>query len=72
MTGYTFAAFLFHKTKMIDDQPVLAKEMEDENVINKIYLVCKDFPLLIKKSAFSKHSFCHVEKYDKFIAGNNH
>ena len=64
MTGYSYAAFISHMTKIVQDDLVLEDKMQDTNIMNKMYLVCKDIPLLIKKSSFAKNSVSHVEKYE--------
>lgn len=63
MTGFSFATFLVHQTK-IPVEPVnyLAGSLSTENLVNRIYLVSKDFPLLIQKSSFSKCSAQHDDK----------
>ena len=65
MTGYSYAAFAWHKTKIVNDEAVMPLEIQDKNIANNMYLVAKEFPLLIKKSAFAKNSESHSEKYEK-------
>ena len=55
MTGFSMAAFLARKEK---------NDAASEHA-NKVYLVCKDFPLLIKKSAFANVSTSHYAKFEK-------
>ena len=67
MTGYSYAAFIWHKAKNVENDIVIAEELQDTNIVNNMYLVCKEFPLLIKKSAFAKNSVSHVEKYEMIM-----
>ena len=75
----SFLVFLTHKhelatkvnngdsaknSKFLSSHPVHV-DLSDENIANKIYLVSKDIPLLIKKSNFAKNSACHAEKIAK-------
>ena len=55
MTGFSMAAFLARKEK---------GDVASEHA-NKVYLVCKDFPLLIQKSAFANVSTSHYIKFDR-------
>ena len=74
MTGFSFITFLTYKnvskakadedsagSKFLADLPV-HPDLSDARIANKIYLVCKDIPLLIKKSNFAKNSISHAEK----------
>jgi hypothetical protein len=77
MTGFSFITFLTYKnvakvksgedtavSKFLTDLPV-HPDLSDDRIANKIYLVCKDIPLLIKKSNFAKNSISHAEKIAK-------
>ena len=55
MTGFSMAAFLARREK---------EDAVSEHA-NKVYLVSKDFPLLIKKSAFANVSSSHYVKFEK-------
>jgi target of EGR1 protein 1 len=50
MTGFAMVAFRARKENWKEHA-------------NKVYLVSKDFPLLVKKSAFAKISVSHFEKF---------
>ena len=75
MTGFSFATFIVHSTLMDQDcqqseaisrllgVPV-KPDFSDLNIVNRIYLVCKDIPFMIRKSAFSRNSIGHSEKYN--------
>ena len=76
MTGFSFATFIVHST-LIDQESShqseavsnllgvpIRPEFSDLNIVNRIYLVCKDIPFMIRKSAFARHSIGHSEKYN--------
>ena len=76
MTGFSFATFIVHST-LIDQESThqseavskllgvpIRPEFSDLNIVNRIYLVCKDIPFMIRKSAFARHSIGHSEKYN--------
>lgn len=76
MTGFSFATFIVHST-LIDQESThqseavskllgvpIRPEFSDLNIVNRIYLVCKDIPFIIRKSAFARHSIGHSEKYN--------
>jgi target of EGR1 protein 1 len=67
MTGYSYAAFTWHKTKIVNEDAVTPLEIQDQTIANNMYLVAKEFPLLIKKSNFAKNSESHTEKYERII-----
>ena len=67
MTGYSYAAFMWHKAKVESDAITIQDEMQDKNIVNKMYLVSKDFPLMVTKSNFSNNSVSHFEKYTKIM-----
>jgi len=63
MTGFSLATFLVHHTQIpLSPQSWLAPDLKTEKIVNKIYLVSKDFPLLLQKSAFAKCSIQHDAK----------
>eukprot|EP00092_Neocalanus_flemingeri_P021667 GFUD01023504.1.p1 GENE.GFUD01023504.1~~GFUD01023504.1.p1 ORF type:complete len:459 (-),score=150.33 GFUD01023504.1:116-1492(-) len=63
MTAFSFSTFLVHQTQLpaVPDS-FLPAGIKADRLANKIYLVCKDFPLLVQKSAFSKCSVQHDSK----------
>ena len=71
MTGYSFAAFTWHKTKIVDDNVMVPSEVHTETLANNMYLVAKEFPLLIRKNNFAKNSSSHAEKYEKIMKPND-
>ena len=75
MTGFSFATFIVHSTLLAQDcqqseatsrllGSPMRPEFSDLNIVNRIYLVCKDIPFMIRKSAFSRNSIGHSEKYN--------
>ena len=77
MTGFSFATFIVHNA-LINPNDVskseaisrllsvpIRPEFSDLNIANRIYLVCKDIPFMVRKSAYSKNSLGHYEKYTK-------
>jgi target of EGR1 protein 1 len=46
-------------------------EFTDLNITNRIYLVCKDIPFIIRKSAYSRNSVDHSNKYTVLKKLNN-
>jgi len=63
MTGFCLATFFVHQTKIPVCPPdFLIQSLNTESIVNRIYLVSKDFPLLIQKSSFSKCSVHHDAK----------
>ena len=67
MTGYSYIAFIWHKTNKVGEDLVVDDDIKLPNIVNKIYLVRKEFPLLIQKSSFAKNSVSHVEKYEQLM-----
>ena len=63
MTGFSLATLLVHHTQLppapASWSPAAART---EAVVNRIYLVSKDFPLLLQKSAFARCSVQHDNK----------
>ena len=49
------------KSRLLDVP--IRPEFTDLNIVNRIYLVCKDFPFMVRKSAFCRNSIGHSEKY---------
>lgn len=64
MTGFAFATFLVHQTKLpLNPGPqFMAAAIRAEQLVNRIYLVAKDFPLLVQRSAFARCSGEHDAK----------
>ena len=67
MTGYSYAAFTWHKSRISNEKIELPSDMKDSNIANHIYLVGKEFPLKIKRSNFAKNSTSHAEKFENLI-----
>lgn len=68
MTGFTFATILVHHTKMpVRPESFSPADIGADKIVNKIYLVSKDYPLLLHKSKFAKYSGGHVEKFKKIM-----
>ena len=75
MTGFSFATFVVHSTLINPEEGKQSEaisrllgvptrpEFTDLNIVNRIYLVCKDIPFMVRKSAFSRNSIGHSEKY---------
>jgi len=69
MTGFAFATFLVHQTQLpANPADFLPKTICAEKLVDNIYLVGKEFPLLLKKSSFAKHSVQHDAKMKKLDA----
>jgi len=66
MTAFSFSTFLVHLTQLpaVPDN-FWPAGIKADRLANKIYLVCKDFPLLVQKSAFAKCSVQHDLKMRK-------
>ena len=74
MTGFSFATFIVHSALTNPNEAHKSEalsrllgvpttpEFTDLNINNRIYLVCKDIPFMIRKSAFSRNSVAHSEK----------
>lgn len=69
MTGFAFATYLVHNTSMEKTEPIsrllgvpIQPQFADFNIVNRIYLVCKDSPFMIRKSAYTKNSAGHAQK----------
>ena len=68
MTGFVLAAHLAFRGRSTPEEegkPLLAGPTGTEEEVNRIYLVSKDFPLLVQRSAFAKNSVGHYDKYSK-------
>ena len=46
-------------------------EITDLNIMNRIYLVCKDIPFIVRKSAFSRNSVDHANKYTAMLESSS-
>ena len=63
MTGFAFVTFLVHQTQLPRNPAhFLPEEIKTDRLVNRIYLVAKDFPLLVQRSAFAKCSGEHDAK----------
>ncbi|KZS11560.1 putative Target of EGR1 protein 1 [Daphnia magna] len=73
MTGFCFASFIAQRssTSLENVHAVCWKNLVDRivDVRNRVCLSGKDFPLVIQKSAFSKCSKSHLEKYERLFPG---
>ena len=66
MTGFSLATFLVHQTKLPRNPPDFRPEsINSGSLVNRVYLVSKDFPMLVQPSAFSKRSLQHDIKMKK-------
>ena len=82
MTGYSFATFIAHSALIRPEDGAKSEaisrflgvpvkpEYSDLNIANRIYLVCKDIPFMVRKSAYSKNSLGHYGKYTKEYTRN--
>ena len=82
MTGYSFATFIAHSALIRPEDGAKSEaisrflgvpvkpEYSDLNIANRIYLVCKDIPFMVRKSAYSKNSLGHCGKYTKEYTRN--
>ena len=82
MTGYSFATFIVHSTLIQPEDGSKSEaisrflgvpvkpEYSDLNIANRIYLVCKDIPFMVRKSAYSKNSLGHYGKFTKEYTRN--
>ena len=68
MTGFSLATFLVHQTKLPHNPPdFMPESINSESLVNRVYLVSKDFPMLVQPSAFSKRSLQHDIKIKKLL-----
>ncbi len=69
MTGFYFVTHLVHRTKMPTrlacGEVFTPESTKTVNEVNKIYLVSKDFPLLLQRSLFAKLSTGHYHKHKR-------
>jgi len=66
MTAFSFSTFLVHQTQLpAVPENFCPSGIKAEKLANRIYLVSKDFPMLVQKSAFSKCSVQHDIKMRK-------
>lgn len=66
MTGFCLTTFLVHHTKIpLTPQSWTSAHLNTQKILNRIYLACKDFPLLVQKSAFAKCSGQHHLKLSR-------
>merc|ERR1712192_126411 len=66
MTGFSLATFLVHQTKLPRNPTDFRPEsINSGSLVNRVYLVSKDFPMLVQPSAFSKRSLQHDIKMKK-------
>ena len=66
MTGFSLATFLVHQTKLPRNPPdFMPESINSGSLVNRVYLVSKDFPMLVQPSAFSKRSLQHDIKMKK-------
>ena len=71
-SGFSLATFLVHHTALPATPESWSPDcIKTEKIVNRIYLVCKDFPLLLQRSSFARCSVQHDAKmrrlglYDK-------
>ena len=63
LSGFSLATFLVHHTALPQAPESWTPEgIKTEKIVNRIYLVCKDFPLLIQRSSFASCSVQHDAK----------
>ena len=66
MTGFSLATFLVHQTKLPrNPTDFMPESINSGSLVNRVYLVSKDFPMLVQPSAFSKRSLQHDIKMKK-------
>merc|ERR1712192_337765 len=66
MTGFSLATFLVHQTKLPHNPTdFMPESIKSGSLVNRVYLVSKDFPMLVQPSAFSKRSLQHDIKMKK-------
>ena len=69
MTGFSLATFLVHQTKLPRNPPdFMPESINSGSLVNRVYLVSKDFPMLVQPSAFSKRSLQHDIKMKKLAS----
>jgi hypothetical protein len=82
MTGFSFATFIVHSALINPEEGAKSEpisrllgvpvrpDFSDLRIANRIYLVCKDIPFIVRKSAYCKISLGHYEKYTKEYTRN--
>ena len=82
MTGFSFATFIVHSALINSEEGAQSEpiskllgvpvqpDFSDLRIANRIYLVCKDIPFIVRKSAYCKISLGHYEKYTKEYTRN--
>ena len=66
MTGYSLAVFLSrHSGLPSTPTDFLPASIHSEHLVNKLYLTCKDHPMLLRKSNFSKPSQASQDKLQR-------
>ena len=69
MTGFSLATFLVHQTKLPrNPSDFMPESINSGSLVNRVYLVSKDFPMLVQPSAFSKRSLQHDIKMKKLAS----
>ena len=69
MTGFSLATFLVHQTKLPrNPSDFMSESINSGSLVNRVYLVSKDFPMLVQPSAFSKRSLQHDIKMKKLAS----
>merc|ERR1712129_91243 len=72
MTAFSFSTFLVHQTQLpVAPDSFWPAGIKADKLANRIYLVCKDFPLLVQKSAFAKCSVQHDQKMRRLGLNDN-
>ena len=67
--GSAQSAYNYPKSRLLDVPTT--PEFTDLNITNRIYLVCKDIPFIIRKSAFSRNSVDHANKYTAMLESSS-
>ena len=70
MTAFCFASFIAQKysARPTELNAISCWKEVVADVKNRVCLSGKDFPLIIQKSAFSKCSKSHIDKYNKLVS----
>ena len=75
MIGFSYITFMVHNVLIQPEEShkseavsrllgvPIKPEFSDLNINNRIFLVCKDMPFLIRKSSIARNSIAHSEKY---------
>ncbi len=67
MTAFVFAAHLSFRDKPVGGDFGSPQSLDMSEHANKVYLVSKDFPLLVRRSQFSGTSAGHRDKFAKIF-----